>query len=42
VAAAVAWLLLAETLEWPQILGGAVVLGAIAVAQSLRPTAGSV
>jgi len=42
VAAAAAWLLLAETLEVPQLIGGAVVLVGIAVAQSLRPSAGSV
>ncbi|MGH2377937.1 MAG: EamA family transporter [Candidatus Limnocylindria bacterium] len=42
VAAAAAWLLLSETLQLPQVLGGAVVLAGIAVAQSLRPTAGSV
>lgn len=42
VAAAAAWLLLSETLELPQIVGGAIVLVGIGVAQSLRPTAGSV
>src|SRR5439155_873578 len=33
---------LAERLELQQIVGGVVVLAAIAIAQSLRPTAGSV
>jgi drug/metabolite transporter (DMT)-like permease len=42
VAAAAAWLLLSETLELPQLVGGFVVLVGIAVAQSLRPTEGSV
>jgi drug/metabolite transporter (DMT)-like permease len=42
VGAAAAWLALGERLEVPQIVGGAVVLIAIVVAQSLRPTAGSV
>lgn len=42
VAAAVAWLALGEALAWPQILGGAVVLVAIGIAQSRRPTAGGV
>lgn len=42
VAAAAAWLFLSETLELPQVLGGLVVLVGIAVAQSLRPTEGSV
>ena len=42
VAAVAAWLLLSETLELPQLLGGLVVLLGIAVAQSLRPTEGSV
>ncbi|TMC79253.1 MAG: hypothetical protein E6J09_02405 [Chloroflexi bacterium] len=42
VAAVAAWVVLSERLEPPQILGGIVVLVAIATAQSLRPTAGSV
>ena len=42
VAAVAAWVVLGERLEAPQIVGGLVVLGAIVVAQSLRPTAGSV
>ena len=42
VAAAVAWVALGESLEVPQIVGGIVVLAAIVLAQSLRPTAGSV
>ncbi len=42
VAAAAAWLLLSETLELPQIVGGAVVLVGIGIAQSLRPTHGGV
>jgi len=42
VAAVAAWVVLGERLEAPQIIGGLVVLGAIVVAQSLRPTAGSV
>jgi len=33
---------LSERLELQQIVGGVVVLAAIAIAQSLRPTAGSV
>ncbi len=41
-AAAVAWLLLGETLAWPQVAGGAVVVVGIAIAQSLRPGEGSV
>ena len=42
VAAVAAWVVLSERLEPPQILGGIVVLVAIATAQSLRPTGGSV
>ena len=42
VAAVAAWVVLSESLELPQIVGGVVVLAAIAIAQSLRPTAGSV
>jgi drug/metabolite transporter (DMT)-like permease len=42
VAAAAAWIALGERLEIPQILGGIVVLIAIGIAQSLRPTAESV
>jgi drug/metabolite transporter (DMT)-like permease len=42
VAAAAAWVALGERLEIPQILGGIVVLSAIVIAQSLRPTAESV
>ncbi|OGO69441.1 MAG: hypothetical protein A3H36_01350 [Chloroflexi bacterium RIFCSPLOWO2_02_FULL_71_16] len=42
VAVVAAWLLLSEMLAVPQLIGGAVVLVGIAVAQSLRPSAGSV
>ena len=42
VAAVAAWVVLSERLELPQIVGGVVVLTAIGIAQSLRPTAGSV
>jgi len=42
VAAVAAWVVLSERLELQQIVGGVVVLAAIAIAQSLRPTAGSV
>jgi drug/metabolite transporter (DMT)-like permease len=42
VAAVAAWIVLSERLDFPQIVGGVVVLVAIAIAQSLRPTAGSV
>lgn len=42
VAALVAWLVLAEQLAPAQIAGGAIVVVAILVAQSLRPTADSV
>lgn len=42
VAALVAWLVLGENLAPAQILGGAVVVVAILIAQSLRPTADSV
>ena len=42
VAAIVAFLILGEQLAIPQIAGGAIVLGAIVIAQSLRPTADSV
>ena len=42
VAALAAWIVLGERLDPPQVLGGVVVLGAIVIAQSLRPTAGSV
>lgn len=42
VAAVAAWIVLGERLEAPQIAGGAVVLLAIGIAQSLRPTAESV
>ncbi len=42
VAAAAAWLFLTQTLAVPQLAGGALVMVAIAMAQSLRPTAGSV
>lgn len=41
-AAAAAWVALGETLEWPQVVGGAVVIAGIAIAQSLRPHEGSV
>jgi drug/metabolite transporter (DMT)-like permease len=42
VAAVAAWIALGERLELPQIAGGVVVLLAIGLAQSLRPTGGSV
>jgi drug/metabolite transporter (DMT)-like permease len=42
VAAVAAWIALGERLEWPQTAGGALVLGAIVLAQTLRPSAGSV
>jgi drug/metabolite transporter (DMT)-like permease len=42
VAAVAAWIALAEHLDGLQIAGGFVVLVGIAIAQSLRPTAGSV
>ncbi|HUG56321.1 MAG TPA: EamA family transporter [Candidatus Limnocylindrales bacterium] len=42
VGALAAYLLLGERLEPPQLLGGAVVLVGIGIAQSLRPRAGSV
>jgi drug/metabolite transporter (DMT)-like permease len=42
VAAVAAWLALGERLEPPQIAGGIVVMAAIVLAQTLRPTAGSV
>ena len=42
VAAIAAWSLLGETLELPQLVGGALVLVGIGVAQSLRPRAGSI
>ena len=42
VAAVAAWIVLSERLDIPQIVGGVVVLVAIAIAQSLRPTAGGV
>jgi len=42
VAAVAAWIALAEHLDGLQIAGGLVVLVGIAIAQSLRPTAGSV
>ena len=42
VAAVAAWIALGEHLDPVQIAGGVVVLVGIAIAQSLRPTAGSV
>jgi drug/metabolite transporter (DMT)-like permease len=42
VAALVAWLVLGEYLAPAQLAGGAVVVVAILIAQSLRPTADSV
>ena len=41
VGALAAWLVLSETLELAQLGGGARVIAGIAIAQSLRPTAGS-
>ena len=42
VGALAAWLVLSETLELAQLVGGVLVLAGIAIAQSLRPTADSV
>jgi len=42
IASAAAWVILGERLELPQIAGGVVVIAAIVLAQSLRPTAESV
>jgi drug/metabolite transporter (DMT)-like permease len=42
IAAVIAWILLAQTLQIPQMLGGALVLGGILIAQTHRPTADSV
>lgn len=41
-AAAVAWFVLGETLDAAQLVGGAVVLAGVVVAQSLRPRVGGV
>jgi len=41
VGALAAWLVLSETLEPAQLVGGALVIAGIAIAQSLRPSAGS-
>jgi len=42
IAAVVAWAVLGQSLELPQIAGGAAVLAGIAIAQTHRPTTGSV
>lgn len=42
VAAIAAWLLIGESLQLPQVLGGAVVIGGILIAQSVRVTADGV
>ncbi|TMG34488.1 MAG: DMT family transporter [Chloroflexi bacterium] len=42
VAAVAAWVVLGERLEPLQLVGGAIVLAGVVLAQSLRPTAGSV
>jgi drug/metabolite transporter (DMT)-like permease len=42
IAAVIAWAILGQSLELPQILGGALVLGGIVIAQTHRPTADSV
>ena len=42
IAAVIAWALLGQSLQIPQIVGGGLVLGGIVIAQTHRPTAGSV
>ncbi len=42
IAAVIAWAVLGQSLQIPQIVGGALVLGGILIAQTHRPTAGSV
>ncbi len=42
IAAVFAWVLLGQSLQVPQILGGALVLAGIVLAQSVRPAAGGV
>jgi drug/metabolite transporter (DMT)-like permease len=42
IAAVIAWALLGQSLQVPQIIGGALVLGGILIAQTHRPTADSV
>ncbi|HUQ41751.1 MAG TPA: EamA family transporter [Candidatus Limnocylindrales bacterium] len=42
IAAVIAWAVLGQSLQVPQILGGVLVLGGILIAQTHRPTAGSV
>ncbi len=42
IAAVIAWALLGQSLQVPQIIGGGLVLGGILIAQTHRPTAGSV
>lgn len=42
IAAVIAWAILGQSLQTPQILGGALVLGGILIAQTHRPTADSV
>ena len=42
IAAVIAWAVLGQSLQLPQILGGGLVLGGILIAQTHRPTEGSV
>jgi drug/metabolite transporter (DMT)-like permease len=42
IAAVIAWFILGQALQLPQILGGALVLGGILLAQTHRPEGGSV
>ena len=42
IAAIFAWVILGQSLQLPQVLGGGLVLAGIVLAQSVRPTAGSV
>ncbi len=42
IAAVIAWAVLGQSLQLPQVLGGALVLGGILIAQTHRPTEGSV
>ncbi len=42
IAAVIAWAILGQSLQLPQIVGGALVLGGIVIAQTHRPTADSV
>ena len=42
IAAVIAWAVLGQSLQFPQVVGGALVLGGILIAQTHRPTADSV